>query len=71
MKHTRRTGRRALESGQTWQMNGSNLRVDLVGKRLVHYRLLRPGVKRAPAAISARDVVERYLEENKAVLIQQ
>jgi hypothetical protein len=71
MKNERRKSCRALESGQTWQMKGSNLRVELVGKRLVHYRLLRPGVKRAPAAISARDVVEQYLVDNQAILIQQ
>ncbi len=60
-----------MRSGQTWRMGDSNLQVELVGKRLVHYRLLKPGARRAPAAISAKEAVERYLRHNKATLVRR
>jgi len=59
-----------LETGQVWRMGGSNLHVELVGKRLVHYKLVKENAKRTPTSLSVKTVVEKYLKENKAVLVQ-
>lgn len=59
-----------LENGQTWRMADSNLHVELVGKRLVHYKLIKENAKRTPTSLSVKAVVEDYLKENKAVLIK-
>jgi len=59
-----------LESGQVWRMGDSNLHVELVGKRLVHYKLIKVNAKRTPTSLSVRTVVEKYLKENKAVLVR-
>ena len=58
-----------LESGQVWRMGDSNLHVELVGKRLVHYKLIKVNAKRTPTSLSVRTVVEKYLKENNAVLV--
>ncbi len=52
-------------------MGESNLQVELVGKLLVHYKLGKPEAKRIPTSISGKEVVEKYLERNKATLIQE
>ena len=70
MKSTRRTRLKPLQNGQIWRMEESNLHVELVGKRLVHYKLVRHGAKRTPASISGKGAVEKYLKENKAILVQ-
>ena len=69
MKSTRCAPRKPLESGQIWRMGGSNLRVELVGKMLVHYKLAKSEAKRSPTHISGRELVEKYLEKNDAVLV--
>jgi hypothetical protein len=51
-------------------MGDSNLHVELVGKRLVHYKLIKVNAKRTPTSLSVRTVVEKYLKENKAVLVR-
>jgi len=58
-----------LQAGQVWQMAGSNLHIGMVGKRLVHYKLLKGQTKRAPICLSGKEVVERYLKASKAVLV--
>ena len=50
-------------------MKDANLHVEVVGKLLVHYKLFRGEAKRAPTSLSGKDVVERYLEKNNAVLL--
>ncbi len=59
-----------LESGQVWRMGDENLHIGVVGKRLVHYKLFRGQTKRAPISLSGKEVVEKYLRQSKAVLIQ-
>jgi len=65
-----RIGLKPLENGQVWRMGDSNLHVELVGKRLVHYKLVKVNAKRTPTSLSVRTVVEKYLKENKAVLVK-
>ena len=69
-KPKRRIALEPLESGQVWRMGDSNLHVELVGKRLVHYKLIKVNAKRTPTSLSVRTVVEKYLKENKAVLVR-
>ena len=69
-KPKRRIALKPLESGQVWRMGDSNLHVELVGKRLVHYKLIKVNAKRTPTSLSVRTVVEKYLKANKAVLVQ-
>jgi len=71
MKLTRRFRLKPLQSGQIWRMSESNLQVELVGKRLVHYKLVKHEAKRTPTSISGIDAVEKYLEKNKATLVRQ
>ena len=59
-----------LETGQVWRMKGSHLDIDLVGKYLVHYKLIKQEVKRTPMSLSSIKDVEKYLKDNKAVLLQ-
>jgi len=51
-----------------WELKDSNLQIDLVGKRLVHYKHFKGKTKRAPISITGIAVLEKYLEENDAVL---
>lgn len=60
----------SLENGQIWQMKDANLHVEVVGKMLVHYKLFKGNAKRAPISLSGKQVVEKYLERNNAVLVE-
>jgi hypothetical protein len=59
-----------LESGQIWRMTDSDLHVKQVGKLLVHYKLFRGDAKRTSTSLATKRLVEEYLKENKAVLVQ-
>jgi hypothetical protein len=59
-----------LATGQVWRMIDSDLHVDLVGKHLVHYKLIKRDAKRTPMSLSNKKAVEKYLKDNKAVLVQ-
>jgi hypothetical protein len=48
-----------------------NLRVGLIGKWLVHYKLAKPDAVRIPNSVTGRATMEKYLKKNKAVLIQE
>ena len=70
MKRNTRVPLKPLETGQIWQMQDSNLQIELVGKRLVHYKLYKGKTKRTPISLSGKEAVEKFLKENKATLIQ-
>jgi hypothetical protein len=59
-----------LETGQVWSMEDSRLLIELVGKHLVHYKLVKSGAKRTPMSLSNKKSVEKYLKDNQAVLVQ-
>ena len=59
----------AFETGQVWQLADSKLEIGLVGKTLVHYKHFKGDTKRAPISLSGKTVLEKYLKENKAVLV--
>jgi hypothetical protein len=58
-----------LETGQVWRMKDSHLDIDLVGKYLVHYKLIKQVAKRTPMSVSSIKDVVKYLKDNKAVLL--
>ena len=70
-KATRRPALKPLESGQLWRLGEANLKVEMVGKLLVHYKLAKPKAVRTPTSISSITTLEKYMKANKAVLIQQ
>ena len=71
MNQKSRVPAKALEAGQVWRMVGSQLEVGLVGKHLVHYKLIKGETKRTPTSLSNKKAVETYLRENKAVLVHK
>ena len=71
IKPLRRIPRQRLEAGQLWRMAELNLRVGLVGKLLVHYKLAKPDAVRSSNSCSSKATVEKYLKKNKAVLVQE
>ena len=71
IKQKRRVPLKPLQTGQVWQMEDSHLQVDLVGKHLVHYKLVKREAKRTPTSLSNIKAVEKYLKDNKAVLVQR
>ena len=70
MKQMNRLPPKPLQNGQIWQMQDSNLHIELVGKRLVHYKFYKGQTKRAPISLSGIGVLEKYLKQRKAVLLQ-
>ena len=70
MKQKSRIPPKPLETGQVWRMEDSHLDIDLVGKYLVHYKLIKHQAKRTPMSLSNIKEVEKYLKDNKAVLVQ-
>jgi hypothetical protein len=71
IKPTRRIRLQPLETGQMWRMAELNLRVGMVGKLLVHYKLAKPNAVRASNSVSPIASVEKYLKKNKAVLVRE
>ena len=70
-KPVRRISLQPLETGQVWRMAELNLKVGLVGKLLVHYKLAKTDAVRTQTSVSGKRVVEKFLKKNKAVLIQE
>ena len=65
---SRRIVQPSLAAGQLWRMAGADLRVGMVGKLLVHYKLGKPDVVRVPNSINLIKTVEKYLKAKKAAL---
>jgi hypothetical protein len=57
-----------LQTGQLWSMAEVNLRVGLVGRLLVHYKLGKPNAIRTPNSCNSIKTIEAYLKANHAVL---
>ena len=60
-----------LESGQVWNMPELRMKVDLVGKLLVHYKLAKHDAVRIPNSIGSITTIEKFLKKNKAVLVKE
>ena len=59
-----------LESGQVWNMKELRMKVELVGKLLVHYKLAKYNAIRVPNSIGSIGNIEKFLKKNKAVLVR-
>ena len=70
IKTARRVSLQPLQAGQVWRMQEMNLQVGMVGKLLVHYKLAKPDAVRIPNSCSGITTVEKYLKENRAVLVK-
>lgn len=57
-----------FQNGQIWKMVDSSLQIDLVGKTLVHYKHYKGETKRAPVSLASKEVLAKFLKQNKAVL---
>ena len=71
IKGVRRTRMKPLANGQIWRMSEMNLKVESVGKLLVHYKLARPNAVRVPNLVNGISTIEKYLRKNKAVLVRE
>jgi hypothetical protein len=68
---TTRADSPGLRAGQLWQMDGASLQIELVGKRLVHYKHFKLKEKRPPVRLSRKSAVEQLIDEQGAVLVQE
>ncbi len=59
-----------LENGQIWRLGEANLKVEMIGKLLVHYKLGAPKAVRVPTSITGISTLEKYMKKNKARLIK-
>jgi hypothetical protein len=69
-KPVRRARMEPLADGQVWRMAELNLKVESVGKLLVHYKLAKPNAIRMPNLVNSIVTIQKYLKKNKAVLVQ-
>lgn len=65
----RRLPRQPLANGQVWRMAEAILRVTMVGKLLVHYKLSKPNAVRVSNSVNSIATIEDYLKAHKAVLV--
>lgn len=68
-KPARRRTLKPLENGQIWRMGEFHLKVEMIGKLLVEYRLAKPKAIRTPISICGIATLKKYMRKNKAVLI--
>jgi hypothetical protein len=57
--------------GQIWEVADTNLLIAEVGKILVHYKRYKTTAKGVPTSLSAKEDLEKYLKQNKAILVQE
>ena len=60
-----------LETGQVWHMPELRMKVDLVGKLLVHYKLAKHNAVRVPNSIGSITSIEKFLKKKKAILVTE
>ena len=62
---------KSLAAGQIWRLGEANLKVEMVGKLLLHYKLAKPNAVRTPTSIAGISTLVKYMKKNKAVLISE
>ena len=70
MKPQNAIARPLLEDGQVWQMNETTCRIGQLGKKLVHYILFKGQPTHNAPIVTNKEVLTKYLQEMKAVLVQ-
>ena len=68
VKTEKTSAQTTFQNGQIWKMVDSSLQIDLVGKTLVHYKHYKGETKRAPVSLASKEVLAKFLKQNKAVL---
>ena len=68
-KTASKTKKKELVTGQVWRTQDSILQIQLVGARLVHYKLFKGDTKRAPVSLTGKAALEKYLRTNNGVLV--
>jgi hypothetical protein len=71
MTHKNRLSLQPLQSGQVWELPGARVQIGQVGKMLVHYKHYKDKVHRAPTSLSAKKALEKFLKQNRAILVQE
>lgn len=69
-KRAPRIARKPLEAGQLWRLGAAELKIEMVGKLLVHYRLALPKAVRVAISVSSITSLEKYMKTNKAILVK-
>jgi len=69
-KSTRRPPLKPLESGQIWHLGELVLRIEMVGKLLVHYKIAKPKAVRVSTSIAGISTLIKFMKKSKAVLIE-
>ena len=70
IKSSRYVRQQPLAAGQLWRMAEADLKVGMVGKWLVHYKLGKPDAVRVANSINDIKTIEKYLKAKKAVLAE-
>jgi hypothetical protein len=60
-----------FEPGQIWEVADISLRIDLVGKTLVHYKRYKGKARAVPTSLATKGELAKYLKQNKAILVQE
>jgi hypothetical protein len=58
-----------LAEGQIWRMTEADLRVGMVGKLLVHYKIGKRDAVRLTSSCGGIKTVQKFLKSKKAVLV--
>ena len=59
-----------LAAVQVWLVGDAHLKVEMMGKLLVHYKLAKPTAVRTPTSIAGISTLLKFMKKSKAVLIQ-
>ncbi len=70
MKANKRKLPRALAKGQLWKLDDMHIQIVELGKRLVHYRMLRQLGQMRRTQMSGIEAMEEYLKNNRARLVE-
>ena len=60
----------ALAKGQLWKLNNAYVEIVELGKRLIHYRMVRQLGQMRRTQTSGIDAMESYLKANEAELVK-
>ena len=71
MMKTRQPALKPLRPGQVCEVAGASVRIDLVGKTLVHFKRYKGKVKAVPTSFASKRELEKFLANNKANLVQE
>jgi hypothetical protein len=71
MAKKRKTELKPFQAGQVWEVADTSLRIGLVGKTLIHYKRYKGKTQGVPTSISSKTDLEKFLKDNKAILVQE